>query len=45
MDAAQKVFGGETSPEIFQGQLIVRFGLGCSGGETGQHLLYVDRGD
>ena len=39
MDTAQKAFGGGTSPEIFQEQLIVRFALGCSDGEAGQQLI------
>lgn len=33
------MFGGRTSPGIFQGQLIVRFALGCHDGKAGQQLI------
>ncbi|XP_062580380.1 uncharacterized protein LOC134242320 [Saccostrea cucullata] len=39
MDTAQKAFGGCTSPEVFQEQIIVRFALGCNDGEAGQQLI------
>lgn len=39
MDLAQKAFGGGTSPEIFQEQLIMRFALGCVDCEAGQQLI------
>lgn len=39
MDLAQKAFGGGTSPEIFQEQLIMRFALGCLDCEAGQQLI------